>query len=160
MPPWWKKTLDPRSKASFCATRHMQTSASPAPGSYDCFGTNAQVLAHQKSWLDKFAEPQLSLISRSAHLHWDPKSVQACEREFFVPLLLLLHNSKKLGNKLEATFALSDLWRRKGVARNAEALLRSEFRDWTKLLDLVGTGNPDQSVEKRQHNAGFPPQPL
>lgn len=71
--------------------------------------------------------------------------------------MLLLHNDKKLGNKLEAVLAQCDLWRRKGVARNVEALLRSEFRDWTKMLDLVGGGNPDQSVEKRQQISGLPP---
>ena len=92
-------------------------------------------------------------------MHWSAESISGTDRDVSVPLLLLLHNAKKTNKPLdlESKFGMSEIWRRKGVVRNVEALGRLDFRDWAKILDLVDRGNLDASAEKRQQLSGLAP---
>jgi hypothetical protein len=98
-------------------------------------------------------------VLREAYMHWTAESIAGTERDVTVPLLLLLHNSKKQNKPLElqSEFATSEMWKRKGVVRPVAALGRQDFRDWAKVVELVDRGNLDASAEKRQQLSGSAP---
>lgn len=118
-------------------------------------GVLLQVLEAQCDWKQKMEEPPFNFVVRMSHCVWNESDISNCDRELFVPMLLILHNTRDDGDTLAAEFSKSFLWRRKGVAHSLVPVPRSEYRDWTSVLDVVDRGNLDISAEKRQRVTGL-----